>query len=122
MYVATTQGTQTDPKPTCEALVQLISGASTSALTCFHNLPCDMVVCTAAQLPVPVVIIQILLPCEDPPAIHVMIADSESGSIFLNRTFDESENAVRLNAGGVIFDLTLEQLPDQGAIRYGVSL
>ena len=121
MYVATTQGTQTDPKPTCEALVQLISGASTS-LTCIHNLPCDMVACTAEQLPVPVVIRQTLLPCEDPPAIRVVIADSQSGSIFLDRTFDESENAVRLNAGGVIFDLTMEQLPDQGAIRYGVSL
>ena len=120
VYVATA-GTQTDPKPTCEALNQLIASASTSALTCFRNdAPCDTVACTAAQLPVPVVITQTLLPCEDPPAVRIVIADLQSGNIFLDRTFDESVNGV--SAAGVRFDVTLEQLSDHGAIRYGVSL
>ena len=103
--------------PTCDALDGLIADAQAdNNLECYRTFACDAVTCTSSELPVSIHTTLSLLPCEDPPAVRIVITQGQS--ILYDSVVDES-GARNLGIGRLT--VTLDQLPSDGAVGVGVS-
>ena len=108
----------TQLSPTCVAVDNLIANAN--LLSCSRTDTCSIINCSSnLPPPLPVFLVDLLLlPCQDPPAVHVIITDGRGTTIF-NQVLDESERGINIGSGATL-DIIVEQL--DGAIGLEVKM
>lgn len=63
-----------------------------------------------------------ILPCRDPPGVHVVVRDRNSNRRILNRVVDRTIRGIDLGGSGATLDVTLNQLTNAIGVQVHVRI
>ena len=91
-------------------------------MDCTRNDQCDTLDCTVTLAPFDGTSVTLtILPCRDPPGVHVVVKDRDLGEEILNRIGDHTVTSIDLGSG-VTLDVSLKQLPNAIGVEVSDSI